>query len=611
MSGALHRRSLGALALTLLLSAAGPSEAPIADASMKGDMAQVRALLEGGADVNAAHGDGMTALHWAAQNARPEIAEMLVHAGANLEAVTRLGDVTPLHLAARSGSGAIVKLLVDRGADVSVRTSSGGSTPLHFAAASGDVESATALMAGGADVDVREERRLQTPLMFAAAGGRTMAVIALLDHGADPSLTSRVVDLVARADRDRAAGQRRDQILEELRAEHGPGDEAWSPSPAQVQAAVTAARQTPDAATDHTGGRDMAAASAREEAGPEEAAPEQAPATEVAPATYVGTVGKEGGMTALLYAVREGHTETAFALMERGAAIDQRSEGDGTTPLLSSVINGHFDLALDLVAKGAKPNMVSEAGTAPLFAVLNTHWAPKARYPQQQAYQQQNATYLDVMQALLEVGADPNLRLNRHLWFMEYTFSHLGINTTGATAFWRAAHALDVDAMELLVEYGADPNIPTLKAPARFRRSSPGPDPSGLPPIQIGDPAVWPIHVAAGHGYGTGYAGNSHRHIPDGWLPAMRYLVEVQGADVNARDENGYSPLHNAASRGDLELIEYLVEHGADVSVVSRRGQTTVDMANGPQQRTQPYPEAIALLESLGAKNSHNCVSCD
>ena len=44
--------------------------------------------------------------------------------------------------------------------------------------------------------------------------------------------------------------------------------------------------------------------------------------------------------------------------------------------------------------------------------------------------------------------------------------------------------------------------------------------------------------------------------------------------------------------------------------VVSRRGQTTVDMANGPVQRVQPYPEAIALLESLGAKNNHNCVSC-
>lgn len=54
----------------------------------------------------------------------------------------------------------------------------------------------------------------------------------------------------------------------------------------------------------------------------------------------------------------------------------------------------------------------------------------------------------------------------------------------------------------------------------------------------------------------------------------------------------------------------YLVEKGADVTLVSRRGQTTADMANGPVQRIQPFPETVALLERLGSKNNHNCVSC-
>ena len=79
---------------------------------------------------------------------------------------------------------------------------------------------------------------------------------------------------------------------------------------------------------------------------------------------------------------------------------------------------------------------------------------------------------------------------------------------------------------------------------------------------------------------------------------------------VDARDHNGYSALHHAAARGDNGLILYLVEQGAAVTLVSRRGQTTVDMANGPFQRTQPFPQTIALLEGLGAKNNHNCVSC-
>ena len=57
-------------------------------------------------------------------------------------------------------------------------------------------------------------------------------------------------------------------------------------------------------------------------------------------------------------------------------------------------------------------------------------------------------------------------------------------------------------------------------------------------------------------------------------------------------------------------MIQYLVSKGADVKAVNREGKTTVDMANGPVQRIQPYPETIELLERLGAKNNHKCVSC-
>jgi ankyrin repeat protein len=93
-------------------------------------------------------------------------------------------------------------------------------------------------------------------------------------------------------------------------------------------------------------------------------------------------------------------------------------------------------------------------------------------------------------------------------------------------------------------------------------------------------------------------------------LAAVKYLVEELHADVNARDHEGYTALHHAAARGDNEMIMYLVQHGADVRAVTRDGRTTVDMANGPVQRIQPFPETIKLLESLGAKNNHRCVSC-
>ena len=86
--------------------------------------------------------------------------------------------------------------------------------------------------------------------------------------------------------------------------------------------------------------------------------------------------------------------------------------------------------------------------------------------------------------------------------------------------------------------------------------------------------------------------------------------MEELGTDVNSRDMNGYTPLHNGAARGDNDMIRYLIEKGADISAVSRKGQTTADMANGPVQRTPPFLETLALLEKLGSKNNQRCKSC-
>jgi ankyrin repeat protein len=93
-------------------------------------------------------------------------------------------------------------------------------------------------------------------------------------------------------------------------------------------------------------------------------------------------------------------------------------------------------------------------------------------------------------------------------------------------------------------------------------------------------------------------------------LVAVKYLVEDLHVDVNVRDHEGNTALHNAAARGDNEMIKYLVEHGADPKAVNREGKTTVDMANGPVQRISPFPDTIQLLEGMGAKNNHKCVSC-
>ena len=326
----------------------------------------------------------------------------------------------------------------------------------------------------------------------------------------------------------------------------------------------------------------------------------------------------------MLHAVRQGHVAATLALIEGGADINATS-GDLTSPLLMATLNGQWDLAKVLLDHGADPNQPSVAGATPLYSVLEREWEPRASYAHPVAHRQQETTHLEMMRVLLDAGADPNARLNRHLWYMEYTFSVLGgsgIYVKGATPFWRAAYALDVEAMRLLKEYGADTKIPTMKAPERRRRAPDDPedapqddaepevDPSGLLPVPTNGPAIFPIHASSGVGYGQSFAGNAHRYVPNGWMAAVKFLVEETGADVNQRDAAGYTAVHHAAARGDDDMIRYLVEQGADVTVISRAGQTTADMANGPLQRVQPYPSTIALLEGLGSKNNNNCLSC-
>ncbi|MCY3611000.1 MAG: ankyrin repeat domain-containing protein [Gemmatimonadetes bacterium] len=580
---------VSALLLAQLLPGAVGHDSPVADAAMRGDAAAVRDLIADGADVNAAQGDGMTALHWAASNRDPGLAHMLLEAGADIGAGTRIGRYTPLHVAAQAGAGEVVELLLGAGADPDAPITVGGAArPLHLAAAAGSERGVRALAAAGADVNAAEESWAQTPLIFAASKGRTEVVAALLAAGADPAIHSRVMDVTSRAVYDRIERSERNRRIRE--------GQPWGP---EVAAEVRRQHE------EESRRRELAEAASAAEA-------ETRMIEEPEPLSYGELVGGHGGLTALLHAVREGHAETALALIDGGADINQVSAGDGTSPILMATINGHYDLAMRFLELGADPTMASHAGATPLFAAINTHWAPKSRYPQQHIYMQQDHTYLEVMEKLLAAGADPNARLTRHLWFMSYNFDLLQIDAKGATPFWRAAYALDVEAMQLLVAGGADPSMATERVPSRRYGRGGGEevDHSGLPPVPVGGPAVYPIHASSGVGYGQGFAANAHRHVPDGWVPAVRYLVEELGADVNARDLEGFSPLHHAAARGDNELILYLVEQGADVTLVSRRGQTTVDMANGPVQRIQPFPETIALLEGLGAVNNHNCVSC-
>jgi ankyrin repeat protein len=607
----------------------GPDEAPVADAARRGDAGAVRELLRAGSDVNAAQADGMTALHWASQRGDAEVARMLLYAGARHDAVTRNGNYTPLHLAARSGRAAVIPVLLQAGADAKAITTTGGATALHFAAGTGDSASVAALVGGGAVVDARDEAYGQTPLMWAAAYDRVRAIRALLAAGADIEAESKVEDIAKREREERALLQARARRVAALKAAAqptpAPGAANAAPGARGDSAAPAGSARPADAnrpaAAERGGAERGGAERGGAERGTTGGAPGGARGTEENAATgralsYGELVGGKGGLTPLLFAIRDGSDAAVEALLAAGANLNHVSAGDKTSPLLMATINGRYDLAKALLARGADPKLASDAGNTPLYATINIQWAAKSLYPQPTAQRQQQTTHLELMEALLKAGADVNARLTKHLWYMSFNFDLLGVNTTGATPFWRAAYGLDVPAMKLLKQYGADHTIPTSKPPGRQRNADGDviaeldKDPSGLPAIPVGGPGVYPLHAASGVGYGEGFAANSHQHAPGGWMPAVKYLIEELGVDVNQRDHNGYNAIHHAAARGDNQLIEYLVSKGGDVTAVSRRGQTTADMANGPVQRVPPFLETVDLLVKLGSKNSNKCLSC-
>jgi len=579
-----------ALSLSVMLSAAA---APVADAAMKRDTEAVRTLIKDGADVNAAQGDGMTALHWAARNGDAAMTQMLLFAGANVKASTRLGGYTPLLMAAEHGHAAVISALIAGGADAKAANTL-GTTALMLAAASGNPTAVTTLVENGAELEAREKTFGQTPLMFATANNRVEAIKALVKAGADLSATSKVVNVGSLSSREQ-------EFLSQASGSGAQPGGAGQGRAGQVVAAGAAPAAA--AAAPPAGGRGGGRGGGGGQAGIDR------------PYFYNELIGTQGGVTALMLAARGGFTDAVQTLVAAGANVNQISAGDKTSPMLIAAINGHFDLAKWLLEQGANPNAAAANGVTPLYAALNVTWAPRALYPQPRAFNQQQTTYLEFMKALLEKGADPNLRLTRKVWYSEYNFDLAGVDEIGATPMWRAAFAGDVAAMSLLMAHGADPNIPTMRPAGRQRLGDAGEvrqaaDVSGLPPVPIGGPGVPPLQAASGVGFGEGFAANSHIHSPAGFLPGIKFMVEVAGADVNAVDHDGNTALHHAAARGDNDSILYLVSKGADVTKVNREGQTVADMANGPVQRTQPYPETLKLLEKLGSKNNNKCVSC-
>jgi len=578
------------------------AKSDVADAVMKGDTAALRTLLQTKADVNAPQIDGATALHWAVYRDDLTAADLLIAAGANVAAANREG-FTPLALGSLYGSAPMIERLLKAGADAKRRLAN-GETMLMLAARNGNPQAIKLLAAAGADINAKENLRGTTALMWAAEQRHPAAVKMLLEVGADfsaksgpaglprnymaPRVNTTAVKEAQRRYADAiAAGRTYEQQLE-WEVAHGAKINigfrgVLNNRRTDLQGAPAAGQ--PDAAAPSPGGAPGAPAST---AAPAQAPPAAEPPpdafddTDVIVAGLVGTGG--GGLTALVFAAREGDLESARTLLDAGADVNQTTEY-GWTPLLTATNNRHYRLAEYLIERGANPNIANNGGWTPLYLATDNRNIEGGDYP----VPKPDLDHLDFIKFLLAHDADPNARakdntLTRTIFTMQWFYE------AGATPFIRAAQSSDTVLMQLLLDYGADLFLVT----------------------DNGDSA---LTACGGIGWveGVTYERSAKENVE-----AMRMLLDL-GLDPNWANREGRTALMGAALKGRNDVVTMLVERGArletrdggsrdtdtNVSTISGHTWQALDYADGlvrvGVQSAVPRPGTAALLRKMMA----------
>ena len=545
------RRTSVALLVWLLAATGATAQTLVADAVKNRDTAALRALLQKKADVNTAQVDGSTALHWAVYHDNVQAADLLLAAGANVKAVTREG-VTPLSMATLYGSVPMVERLLKAGADAKERGPN-GETMLMFAARNGNPRLVELFLNAGVDVNAAENLRKTTALMWAVEQHHPEAVQALLKAGANPNLKSGGAGLP----RNYMANRVNQQSVKEAQERR--------------KRAVAAGRTYEEQVL-------------FERAAPLRPAFDQLPPpdddSEVVVAGLVGSGG--GGLAALHLAAREGDIESARALLDGGADVNQVTEY-GWTPLLTAINNRNYALASLLLDRGADPNIANKGGWTPLYIATDNRNIEGGDYP----VPKPDLDHLEIITKLLDKGANPNARvredtLTRTIFTMQWFFED------GATAFARAAQSSDTVLMKLLLKYGADPRLATRN----------------------GDTA---ITLAGGIGWVEGVTYERSREEN---VEALRMLLDL-GLDPNTANSEGRTALMGAALKGRNEAIQLLVDRGARLDLRDHGSRDTdkigsaaaghtwqaIDYADGlvraGVQGAIAYPETSAFIRKL------------
>jgi len=437
-------------------------------------------------------------------------------------ATTAAAASSPMADAAEKQNREAIRSLLRQKADVNAPQVD-GTTALHWAVRLNDLDTADLLLRAGAKVNAAN-RDGATPLQLAALNGSAAMIEKLVKAGADPnaplsSSGDTALMLAARTGTTDAI-----KVLVETGANVN-AKESWGGTTPLMFAAAerhpAAVKLLIDRGADVSARSNfVAAANGRGFEGRTPSAPKTGQAVEEF---------ASGWLTPLMFAAREGDVESARLLVAAGADVNATA-ADGKDALGLAVFNGNYDVASFLVDSKSNVNKADTQGFTPLFwAVDRRNMETAPNFPWMVT-----ADPMPLIRALLDAGANPNALVNNT---PRGRMREGSPRIVFATALMRAAFAADLELVKLLLERGADPTIVSRDGETM-------------------------VSAAAGLAFIHGY----HRgRSPAERLQVVKLFVAI-GNDVNQPDDYGITPLMAAGNYGDVAIIQYLIDAGADLS---------------------------------------------
>ncbi|MDR0780447.1 MAG: ankyrin repeat domain-containing protein [Pseudomonadales bacterium] len=448
-----------------------------------------------------------------------------------------------LHWLVRVDALDAVKELLDAGADPNAVTGDNLSA-LSLAITNANTAMVELLLNAGANANTREPAG-ETMLMSAAAVGTPGSISALLAHGAEVDALDRDYGQSALMVAAREGHADAVQLL--LKAGANPN--------LHTNIGKTPAFIGPNSVPGFGFGVGIIRGGVPKDRGRREPTP--------------------GGMTPLLYAARGGYVEVGKLLLDAGADLNA-SEADNIWPLLMAISNDKVPMAQFLL-KQPKVLINSQDwyGRSPIWEAVNVRniYIHNAFF----THDVDREPLLGLIQALLDAGADPNVRTKETPPFRNHLLAITGslewVDFTGQTPFLTAAFAGDVTVMKLLLAHGADPRIDTFE---------------GTSPLMAAAGVNWTVAQTWTEGEAQ-------------LLEAVKLCQEL-GMDLNQSNSMGINALMGAANRGSDTIIRYLVDQGADLAKLDNENRSALDWAKGVFLATHPAeakPSSIALITEL------------